>query len=157
MPTTLYGPNDYYDLETSHVLPALIRKVYEAKIAQEPAVEIWGTGSPKREFLHVDDMADACFFVMEQVDAPTLYDSLGLTHLNIGSGTEISIRELAELIQKFMSFHGELSFDASKPDGTPRKIMDVSTLDELGWTYSIGIEEGIQKTIQEFEANPVQS
>ena len=157
MPTNLYGPNDNYDLETSHVLPALIRKVYEAKIAQVPAVEIWGTGSPKREFLHVDDMADACLFVMEQVSAPTLYDSLGLTHLNIGSGTEISIRELAELIQKFMRFHGELSFDASKPDGTPRKIMDVSTLDELGWTYSIGIEEGIQKTIQEFEANPVQS
>ena len=157
MPTNLYGPNDNYDLETSHVLPALIRKVYEAKIAQVPAVEIWGTGSPKREFLHVDDMADACLFVMEQVDAPTLYDSLGLTHLNIGSGTEISIRELAELIKKFMRFHGELSFDTSKPDGTPRKIMDVSTLDELGWTYSIGIEEGIQKTIQEFEANPVQS
>jgi len=157
MPTNLYGPNDNYNLETSHVLPALIRKVYEAKIAQVPAVEIWGTGSPKREFLHVDDMADACLFVMEQVDAPTLYDSLGLTHLNIGSGTEISIRELAELIKKFMRFHGELSFDASKPDGTPRKIMDVSTLDELGWTYSIGIEEGIQKTIQEFEANPVQS
>ena len=157
MPTNLYGPNDNYDLETSHVLPAIIRKVYEAKIAQVPAVEIWGTGSPKREFLHVDDMADACLFVMEQVDAPTLYDSLGLTHLNIGSGTEISIRELAELIKKFMRFHGELSFDTSKPDGTPRKIMDVSTLDELGWTYSIGIEEGIQKTIQEFEANPVQS
>ena len=157
MPTNLYGPNDNYDLETSHVLPALIRKVYEAKIAQVPAVKIWGTGSPKREFLHVDDMADACLFVMEQVDAPTLYDSLGLTHLNIGSGTEISICELAELIKKLLQFKGELSFDESKPDGTPRKIMDVSTLDELGWTYSIGIEEGIQKTIQEFEANPVQS
>jgi len=157
MPTNLYGPNDNYDLETSHVLPALIRKVYEAKIAQVPAVEIWGTGSPKREFLHVDDMADACLFVMEQVDATTLYGTMGVSHLNIGSGTEITIRELAELIMKLSNYEGELTFDKTKPDGSPRKILDVNILKELGWTYSIGIEEGIRETIQKFEANPVKS
>ena len=157
MPTNLYGPNDNYDLENSHVLPALIRKFYEAKISGTPQVKIWGTGSPQREFLHVNDMAKACLFVMEKVDAQDLYDSLGLTHLNIGSGIEITIRDLAELIQKLSGYQGELIFDESKPDGTPRKIMDESNLKKLGWTNSIGLEEGIRQTILDYESNPVKS
>ena len=157
MPTNLYGPNDNYDLENSHVLPALIRKFYEAKISGTPQVKIWGTGSPQREFLHVNDMAKACLFVMEKVDAQDLYNSLGLTHLNIGSGIEITIRDLAELIQKLSGYQGELIFDESKPDGTPRKIMDESNLKKLGWTHSIGLEEGIRQTILDYESNPVKS
>ena len=157
MPTNLYGPNDNYDLENSHVLPALIRKFYEAKISGTPQVKIWGTGSPQREFLHVNDMAKACLFVMEKVEAQDLYDSLGLTHLNIGSGKEITIRDLAELIQKLSGYQGELIFDESKPDGTPRKIMDESNLKKLGWTHSIGLEEGIRQTILDYESNPVKS
>ena len=157
MPTNLYGPNDNYDLENSHVLPALIRKFYEAKINSTPQVKIWGTGSPQREFLHVNDMAKACLFVMEKVDAQDLYDSLGLTHLNIGSGIEITIRDLAELIQKLSGYQGELIFDESKPDGTPRKIMDASNLKKIGWTHSIGLEEGIRQTILDYESNPVKS
>ncbi len=157
MPTNLYGPNDNYDLENSHVLPALIRKFYEAKISGTPQVKIWGTGSPQREFLHVNDMAKACLFVMEKVEAQDLYDSLGLTHLNIGSGKEITIQDLAELIQKLSGYQGELIFDESKPDGTPRKIMDESNLKKLGWTHSIGLEEGIRQTILDYESNPVKS
>lgn len=157
MPTNLYGPNDNYDLENSHVLPALIRKFYEAKISGTPQVKIWGTGSPQREFLHVNDMAKACLFVMEKVEAQDLYDSLGLTHLNIGSGIEITIQDLAELIQKLSGYQGELIFDESKPDGTPRKIMDESNLKKLGWTHSIGLEEGIRQTILDYESNPVKS
>lgn len=157
MPTNLYGPNDNYDLENSHVLPALIRKFYKAKISGTPQVKIWGTGSPQREFLHVNDMAKACLFVMEKVEAQDLYDSLGLTHLNIGSGKEITIQDLAELIQKLSGYQGELIFDESKPDGTPRKIMDESNLKKLGWTHSIGLEEGIRQTILDYESNPVKS
>ena len=134
----------------------MLKPIY-AKINKNPSVDIWGTGSPKREFLHVNDMADACLFVMEQVDATTLYGTMGVSHLNIGSGTEITIRELAELIMKLSNYEGELTFDKTKPDGSPRKILDVNILKELGWTYSIGIEEGIRETIQKFEANPVKS
>ena len=157
MPTNLYGPNDNYDLENSHVLPALIRKIYEAKTTGAASVDIWGTGTPLREFLYVDDLAQACLFVMEMVEAPHLYDSLGLTHLNIGSGEEITIRELAKLIKKLSGYKGKLLFNKSKPDGTPRKIMDESNLKKLGWTYSTSLEEGIRQTILDYESKPLDS
>ena len=157
MPTNLYGPNDNYNLENSHVLPALIRKIYEAKTTGAAYVDIWGTGSPLREFLYVDDLAQACLFIMEMVEAPHLYDSLGLTHLNIGSGEEITIRKLAKLIKKLSGYKGKLLFDKSKPDGTPRKIMDESNLKKLGWTYSTSLEEGIRQTILDYESNPLDS
>ena len=157
MPTNLYGPNDNYDLENSHVLPALIRKIYEAKTTGAASVDIWGTGTPLREFLYVDDLAQACLFVMEMVEAPHLYDSLGLTHLNIGSGEEITIRELAKLIKKLSGYKGKLLFNKSKPDGTPRKIMDESNLKKLGWTYSTSLEEGIRQTILDYKSKPLDS
>ena len=141
MPTNLYGTNDNYDLKTSHVLPALLRKFHEAKQNNEPSVEIWGTGSPLREFLHVDDLADACYFLMQN------YDEKGF--VNIGTGTDISIKDLALLIKKVTGYNGELRFNTSKPDGTPRKLMDVSRLQQLGWQYSIGLEEGISQTYKE--------
>ena len=118
MPTNLYGPNDNYDLQNSHVLPALLRKMIVAKRTQQPAVEIWGSGTPRREFLHVDDLADACFFLMQEYD--------GTDWLNIGVGEDVSIKELAELIKDIVGYEGELQFDTSKPDGTPRKLLDVS-------------------------------
>jgi len=136
MPTNLYGPNDNYDLNNSHVLPALMRKMHEAKIHNQPAVEVWGSGTPKREFLHADDLAAACYFLMEHYNEPGL--------VNIGTGEDVSIRELAELIQKIVGYEGEIKWDASKPDGTPRKLMDVSKLNAFGWRYSIGLETGIR-------------
>lgn len=136
MPTNLYGPNDNYDLEKSHVLPALIRKFHEAKKSNALSVTMWGTGSPKREFLHVDDLADACFYLMEN------YNEEGL--VNIGTGTDVSIKELAELIQKIVGYEGMISNDLSKPDGTPRKLMNVSKLKEAGWQAKIKLEEGIR-------------
>jgi len=136
MPTNLYGPNDNYDLNISHVLPALMRKMHEAKIHNQPAVEVWGSGTPKREFLHADDLAAACYFLMEHYNEPGL--------VNIGTGEDVSIRELAELIQKIVGYEGEIKWDASKPDGTPRKLMDVSKLNALGWQYTIGLEAGIR-------------
>jgi len=136
MPTNLYGPNDNYDLNNSHVLPALIRKFHEAKLENKPTVEVWGSGSPKREFLHVDDLAEACLFLMDNYE--------GLEHVNLGSGEEVSILELAQLIKKTVGYKGELVFDSSKPDGTPRKLMDVSKLKTLGWKYSIDLEPGIK-------------
>ena len=142
MPTNLYGPNDNYDLKTSHVLPALIRKFHEAKRDNLPFVEMWGTGSPLREFLHVDDLADACYFLMEN------YDEKGF--VNIGVGEDISIKDLALLIKEIVGFNGEIKHDLSKPDGTPRKLMDVSKLKNLGWTASISLKEGIQKVYAEF-------
>ncbi len=141
MPTNLYGTNDNYDLKTSHVLPALLRKFHEAKQNNVPSVEIWGTGSPLREFLHVDDLADACYFLMQN------YNDKGF--VNIGTGTDISIKDLALLIKKVTGYNGELRFNTSKPDGTPRKLMDVSRLKQLGWQYSIGLEEGISQTYKE--------
>lgn len=136
MPTNLYGPNDNYDLNNSHVLPALIRKFHEAKVNNQPQVEVWGTGSPLREFLHADDLADACVFLMNTYNDKQF--------VNIGSGTEISIKELALLVKKIVGFNGELVFNTSKPDGTPRKLMSVERLTALGWSYKITLEEGIR-------------
>lgn len=141
MPTNLYGPNDNYDLQTSHVLPALLRKFHEAKINKTPEVTIWGSGTPLREFLHADDMADACFFLMQRYNEPG--------PINIGVGEDISIADLARLIQKITGYEGKLTFDASKPDGTPRKLMDVNKLTSLGWKASIPLEEGIRKVYGE--------
>lgn len=135
MPTNLYGPNDNYDLNNSHVLPALIRKFHTAKKENAANVEIWGTGSPMREFLHADDLADACFYLMQNYNEPGL--------VNIGVGHDISIKDLALLVKKITGFEGELKFDTSKPDGTPRKLMDVSKLHSFGWKDKIGLEEGI--------------
>ncbi len=142
MPTNLYGPNDNFDLETSHVLPALIRKFHEAKLSHAPSVEIWGSGTPRREFLHVDDLADACYFLMQN------YDDAGL--INIGTGEDISIRNLAELIQDIVGYQGTLQFDASKPDGTPRKLLDVSRLNELGFSAKIDLKTGLKQVYQYF-------
>lgn len=137
MPTNLYGPNDNYDLQNSHVLPALLRKFHEAKEKGAPEVVVWGTGTPKREFLHADDMAAACFFLMQH------YDEAGL--INIGIGDDISIADLARLIQQIVGYQGKLVFDTSKPDGTPRKLMDVSKLHSLGWKAQISLEDGIRE------------
>jgi GDP-L-fucose synthase len=137
MPTNLYGPNDNYDLEKSHVLPALIRKFHEAKRDGQPFVEMWGTGSPLREFLHVDDLADACYFLMQN------YNEKGF--VNIGVGEDISIKNLALLIKEIVGYKGEIKHDLSKPDGTPRKLLDVSKLENAGWKAKIELREGIQK------------
>jgi GDP-L-fucose synthase len=148
MPTNLYGPNDNFDLETSHVMPALIRKFHEAKINNESKVTIWGSGSPKREFLHVDDMADACVYLMENYD----YANIG-EFVNIGVGKDLSIKELAELIKDVVGYEGDIVYDSSKPDGTPRKLLDVSKLNVLGWTSSIGLKEGIKATYRWYVEN----
>ncbi|MBK0371263.1 GDP-L-fucose synthase family protein [Flavobacterium agrisoli] len=145
MPTNLYGPNDNYDLTNSHVLPAMLRKFITAKRNCAPAVTIWGTGSPKREFLHADDLASACFYLMEN------YNEEGL--VNIGVGEDISIIELAHLVKKIVGFDGQILTDQSKPDGTPRKLMDVSKLNSLGWKASIPLEIGIQKVYEEIKNN----
>ena len=142
MPTNLYGPNDNYDLNNSHVFPALIRKFHEAKVSGASSVTLWGTGKPRREFLHADDLASACFYLMQN------YNEAGL--LNIGTGEDIEIGELALLIKKIVGFEGEIIHDLSKPDGTPRKLMDVSKLHNFGWKHSIGLEEGIRKVYAEF-------
>jgi GDP-L-fucose synthase len=135
MPTNLYGPNDNYDLNNSHVLPALLRKFHEAKMSGAQDVEVWGSGSPLREFLHVDDLAEACYFLLEQYKGKEI--------VNIGSGVDLTIKELATLIKDVVGFKGALKFDATKPDGTPRKLMDVSKLKNLGWEYSINLKDGI--------------
>lgn len=142
MPTNLYGPADNYDLQNSHVLPALIRKFHEAKVNRLPNVTIWGTGNPRREFMHVDDMAAACVYLMHHYT--------GNKHVNIGWGQDITIRELAETIQKIVGFEGELLFDTSKPDGTPRKLLDTSLLTSLGFKPVIGLEEGIRDAYDDF-------
>jgi GDP-L-fucose synthase len=141
MPTNLYGPNDNYDLNTSHVLPALIRKFHEAKVQDQPEVIVWGSGNPRREFLHADDMADACVFLMKN------YNEEGL--INIGVGEDLSIKELAEMIKEITGYKGKVVFDASKPDGTPRKLMDISKLSSLGWKATIQLRSGIEKTYSE--------
>lgn len=146
MPTNLYGPNDNYDLQNSHVLPALLRKMIVAKRTQQPAVEIWGSGTPRREFLHVDDLADACFFLMQEYD--------GTDWLNIGVGEDVSIKELAELIKDIVGYEGELQFNTSKPDGTPRKLLDVSKLHSRGWKAKIGLREGIERVYEEVKSLP---
>jgi GDP-L-fucose synthase len=142
MPTNLYGTNDNYHLENSHVLPALIRRIIIAKTNNELNVTIWGTGKPRREFLHVDDLADACYFLLQN------YNEQGL--VNIGCGTDISIKELAELIAAEIGYKGQLAFDTTKLDGTPRKLMSVSKIKNLGWSSSINLNEGITKTVKEF-------
>ncbi|MEQ9424495.1 MAG: GDP-L-fucose synthase [Cyclobacteriaceae bacterium] len=143
MPTNLYGPNDNYDLNNSHVLPALIRKFVEAKENGSASVEVWGTGSPKREFMHVDDLADACLFLIKN------YNEAGF--VNIGTGSDVTIKELALMIKKEVGYKGELKFDSTKPDGTPRKLMDVTKIEEMGWKHKVNLEEGIKRTVQEYE------
>ncbi len=138
MPTNLYGPGDNFDLQTSHVLPALMRKFHEAKVSGADSVTVWGTGSPKREFLHVDDLADACLFLMDKYDRSEI--------INIGVGEDLTIRELAELIRDVVGFKGELRFDTTKPDGTPRKLLNVGRMQALGWTARIPLREGIAQT-----------
>lgn len=145
MPTNLYGPNDNYDLKNSHVLPALIRKFHEAKVSGKPSVEIWGDGSPKREFLHVDDLAAACLYLMEN------YDEKGF--VNIGVGEDISIKDLALMVKEVVGYEGELDFDTSKPTGTPRKLMDVSRLTAQGFKAAIGLKEGIASVYEDFQKN----
>ncbi len=141
MPTNLYGQNDNYDLNNSHVLPALIRKFHTAKMSNLPAVEIWGTGTPMREFLHANDLADACFYLMQNYNEPGL--------VNIGVGEDITIKDLALLVKKIVGYTGELKFDTTKPDGTPRKLMDVSKLHSFGWKHKISLEEGITSVYNE--------
>ncbi|PCI93483.1 MAG: GDP-fucose synthetase [Flavobacteriales bacterium] len=141
MPTNLYGPNDNYDLENSHVLPALMRKFHTAKENEDSSVELWGTGSPMREFLHVDDLAEACIFLMETYNDEQF--------VNVGTGTDITIKGLAQTIQKVVGFKGELTFDTSKPNGTPRKIMDVSKINSLGWKHKIELLKGIEMVYEE--------
>lgn len=143
MPTNLYGPNDNYDLQNSHVLPALLRKMITAKQNNDPVVEIWGTGKPLREFLHVDDLAAACYFLMQNYD--------GTDWLNIGVGEDISIKDLATMIKEVVGYEGELKFNTDKPDGTPRKLLDVSKLHALGWKASIGLREGIEQVYEEIK------
>jgi GDP-L-fucose synthase len=145
MPTNLYGPNDNYDLNNSHVLPALIKKFHQAKLNNSESVEIWGTGSPLREFLHVNDLAEACVFLMKNYSEKEF--------VNLGSGNEISIKDLAYLVKKIVNFNGELTFNTDKPDGTPRKLMDVSKLADAGWKYSIELEEGIKEVYEHAIAN----
>jgi len=145
MPTNLYGPNDNFDLKTSHVLPAMIRKFHEAKEAGNATVPLWGTGSPMREFLHVDDVAEAVFFTLNHEMQHDLY--------NVGTGKDITIKELAKLIQEIVGHKGDIHWDTSKPDGTPRKLMDVSRMKKAGWTYSIELEDGIRSTYEWFLEN----
>jgi len=146
MPTNLYGPNDNFDLETSHVMPALIRKFHEAKMNNKPEVVVWGTGKPLREFMHVDDMADACVFLMENYN----FSEVG-EFVNIGVGEDVTISELVELIKEIVGFEGEINYDTSKPDGTPRKLMDVSRLNGLGWKARISLKDGIKETYEWYQ------
>ena len=154
MPTNLYGPFDNFDLETSHVLPALIRKLHEAKERNQAKVEVWGTGKPKREFLFVEDLADAIYYLLNKIDAKDLYEQ-NLSHINIGTGQDLSIAELVDTIKTVIGFDGELAYDTTKPDGTPRKLMDVTRLHELGWKHKISLKEGIQKTYEWFLKNNI--
>lgn len=149
MPTNLYGPNDNFNLETSHVLPALLRKFHEAKIQKKEFVTIWGTGKPMREFLFVEDLAEAIVFMMTNISAKDIYDK-GISHLNVGSGIDLSIVELAELIAKVTGFSGKIIYDSSKPDGTPRKLLDVSRINSLGWKYKTDLVDGIRTTYNWF-------
>ena len=144
MPTNLYGPGDNFDLETSHVLPALIRKFHEAKERQAKSVTVWGTGEPRREFLHVDDLAEACLFLMENYSSPDI--------INVGWGKDISISELADAVKNVVGFEGEIVFDTSKPDGTPRKLLDTSRMHALGWAPSIALSDGLASTYEAFRS-----
>lgn len=149
MPTNLYGPGDNFDLKSSHVLPALMRKIIEAREQHSPTVEIWGSGKPLREFMYVDDMANACVFLMENWSAPG--------PINVGTGRDISIKDLALLIREIVGYEGELAFDSSKPDGTPRKLLDVSLLEQVGWTAQTELREGIAKTLHWYQTQSSES
>jgi GDP-L-fucose synthase len=150
MPTNLYGPNDNYNLETSHVLPALLRKFHEA--SPDSDVIVWGTGSPRREFLYVDDLADAIFYLLERVNASDLYEN-NISHINIGTGEDLTIKELAETVASVIGFNGNIVWDTSKPDGTPRKLLDVKRLHNLGWKHKTSLREGIMKAYEWFVKN----
>ncbi|MDT0172780.1 GDP-L-fucose synthase [Exiguobacterium sp. BRG2] len=145
MPTNLYGENDNFDLQSSHVMPALIRKFHEAKLSNQSSVEVWGTGTPKREFLYSDDLADACVYLMNQYNEDEI--------INIGVGQDVSIKELAETVQRVVGFEGELKFDATKPDGTPRKLVDTTKINQLGWKAKVELEDGIRKAYDWFLNN----
>lgn len=145
MPTNLYGPYDNYDLSGSHVMPAMIRKFHEAKVNNAPQVELWGTGTPLREFLYVDDMADACVFLLENYD--------GEQHVNIGTGKEVTIKELAEVVRSTVGYEGEIYWNTDMPDGTPRKLTDVTKLHGLGWTHKVDLEEGVRLAYEWFKEN----
>lgn len=142
MPTNLYGPNDNYDLKNSHVLPALIRKMFDAKESGSPDMKVWGTGTPKREFLHVDDLADACVFLMEKYDSPEI--------INVGTGVDLTIRDLAYLIKKEVGYEGEIVFDSTYPDGTPKKQLDTTKINGLGWYPKITLEQGIRQVVKDY-------
>jgi GDP-L-fucose synthase len=144
MPTNVYGMNDNFDLKTSHVLPALIRKFHDAKVSKSDSVVLWGTGTPRREFLHIDDLADACVFIMNKENAPDL--------LNIGTGVDLTIKEVAEMIKNISGFEGEIVWDSTKPDGTPRKLLDVGLLHDFGWHHNIELEDGLKKFYEYFKS-----
>lgn len=152
MPTNLYGENDKFDLAASHVIPALIRKFHEAKTAKSARVELWGTGAARREFLYADDLAEAVVFILENLDAADLYKQ-GISQINVGTGEDIEISRLAEIIKTIVGFEGEIEYDRTKPDGTMRKLLDVSRLNALGWKYSTTLEDGLRKTYEWFLKN----
>jgi len=145
MPTNLYGPGDNFDLESSHVLPAMIRKFHDAKTNNKPSVELWGTGSPMREFLYVDDLADACLFLLENYNEEM--------PINVGTGTDVTIKELAELTKEVVAYPGEIMWDSSKPDGTPRKLLDVSRIRKLGWEHRVSLTNGLEFTYASYLSN----
>ena len=155
MPTNLYGPNDNFDLVTSHVLPALIRKFHEAKINNSEFVELWGSGKPKREFLYVEDLAEAILFLLENINAKDLYEN-GISQINIGTGEDLTIADLADKIKNITGYNGKIKYDSTKPDGTPRKLMDVTRINKLGWKHKTSLEDGIRKSYQWFLENFVQ-
>ncbi len=152
MPTNLYGPNDNFNPETSHVLPALMRKFHDAAEKNLPTVTLWGTGRPMREFLYVDDLAGAIVFLMENIEAGNIYEQ-GISHINIGAGEDLTIQDLAHLIADVTGFSGKIEYDTTKPDGTPRKLMDVSRINKLGWKHSTNLRDGIEKTYAWFKSN----
>ena len=152
MPTNLFGPGDNFDLKNSHVIPALIRKFHEAKMNKLLGVEVWGTGNPKREFLHVDDLADACIYLFENLEADKLYSD-GMSHINIGMGSDLSISELATIVQNVVGFTGDVNFNSEMPDGTPRKLMDVSYLSDIGWEPKISLQDGLKSSYKWFLEN----
>ena len=153
MPTNLYGINDNFDLKTSHVLPALIRKVHEAKVNKKKQITIWGTGKPLREFLFVDDLAEACLHIIHNLDAKKMYDEMNISHLNVGYGSDISILDLTKMVVEVVGFSGQINNDLTKPDGTPKKLMDSSRLKKLGWKPKHTLHEGIEKTYQWYLKN----
>lgn len=153
MPTNLYGPGDNFDLKNSHVMPALIRKFHEAKEKGDSEVVAWGTGSPKREFLYVDDMADGCLFLMNNFDPTKEQNEKGEIFMNLGTGTDVSIKELTEMVKKVVVFEGDIVWDSTKPDGTPRKLLDMSKMHDLGWKHKINLEDGVEESYKWFRDN----